>query len=183
MSGVPRICPHLPVPPAELTAACLQPFGRTDRGSAFYETTLHYAQSHWLAGLPAQALLQVNRALGSAVAPQDEILTRWPLPYAAAAWLLKHHGEGQFIGNPRRHYQHLATRMVEPRKALRTWRAWACWGISRVLLPAFPADEKQLAEEQITEPTQDEIARHLTALGHPGEADLWRQVLGTCRLY
>ncbi len=180
MSAALLTCPYLPVPATALTAACLQPFGRTDRGPAFYETTLLYAQSHWLAGLPAQALLQVNRALGSAVAPKDEILQRWPLPYAAAAWLLRHHGEGQFIGNPRRHYQHLATRMVEPRKALRTWRAWACWEISRALLPDFPADEQQLQAEHIVEPTRDEIVRQLTTLGHPGEEALWKQVLHDC---
>jgi hypothetical protein len=161
---------------APLTAACLREFGRTDRGPAFYEMTLRYGQSQWLQGFPAQALLQVNRALGAAIAPGDPVLAQWPLPYAAAAWLLENHREGQFIGNPRRHYQHLATRMVEPRKALRTWRAWACWHIARCLLPAFPADEMQLETEGIIEPTSSHIYQHLDTLGHPGEAALWQAV-------
>ena len=138
---------------------------------------LTYGQSHWLRGYPAQALLQINRALGSAVASDDAVLQRWPLPYAAVAWILRHHEPGQFIGNPRRHYQHLATRMVEPRKELRTWRAWACWQIARTLLPEFPADDVQLAHEQITEPTAEEIYRQLELLGHPGEAEAWRSLV------
>jgi hypothetical protein len=158
-----------------LTAACLQPFGKDDRGPEFYEMALNYAQSHWEQGLPAQALLQVNRALGSAVAPTDEVLQRWPLPYAAVVWFLQNHGPDQFIGNPRRHYQHLATRMVEPRKELRTWRAWACWFLACKLLPQFPADEKQLAEENVSEPTPETIFEQLKRWGHPGEAEVWQQ--------
>ncbi len=169
-------CPFLPVPSGVLTAACLQPFGKEDRGAEFYEMALNYAQSHWRQDLPAQALLQVNRALGSAVAATDEVLQRWPLPYAAVVWLLQHHGPDQFIGNPRRHYQHLATRMVEPRKALRTWRAWACWVLVCELLPHFPADEKQLAEENVCEPSRDKVYEQLERWGHPGEAAAWKQL-------
>jgi predicted metalloendopeptidase len=172
-AAAPKPCPFLPVPSEVLTAACLQPFGKYNRGAEFYEMALKYAQSHWLQGMPAQALLQVNRALGSAVAATDEVLQRWPLPYAAVVWLLGNHTPEQFIGNPRRHYQHLATRMVEPRKALRTWRAWACWHLARQVLPQFSADEEQLRTEQIVEPTPEEIHRQLATLGHAGEADGW----------
>ena len=170
-------CPLLPPQPAPLTAACLHRFGKTDRGSEFYQTALHYAQSLWQHGLPAPALLLVNRALGAAVPAGHPVLVAWPLPYAAVAWMLRHHAPEHFIGNPRRHYQHLATRMVEPRKELRTSRAWACWAIARRILPELPADDAQLAKEALREPTEAAIFQSLTQLGHHGEAEAWQTVL------
>ena len=174
-------CPFLPKQSVPLTASCLKPFGRLDRGPEFYAMALHYAQSLWLQGVPAQALLLVNRALGAAVSAEDEIVQRYPLPYRAAAWLLQHHGEGQFIGNPRRHYQHLATRMVEPRKELRTWRAWACWHMARILLPHMAADEVQLEAEGVIEPSEQVIFDHLHRLGHPTEPQDWLLLVNELR--
>ncbi len=168
------VCPWLPPVEPPLTAACLRAFGKQDRGAEFYERALQYAQSLWMRGYPAQALLLVNRALGSAVEPTDAVLARWPLPYPAVVWLLRHHGAGQFIGNPRRHYQHLATRMVPPRQELRRWRAWACWQLACTLRPEFPADEQQLETEHLTEPSPQEIFHHLSQLGHPTEATDWQ---------
>jgi hypothetical protein len=157
-----------------LDFTCLHALGaRRDR--EFYVQALLYAQSLWLQGLPAQAILLVNRALGADVRAGDPVLQNWPLPYRAMRWLLENRTAGQFIGNPRRHWQHLATRMVEPRKELRTWRAWACWWMARTLFPGLPADEHQLAEENVREPEEHEIFAQLTALGHPGEAALWRE--------
>ena len=90
----------------------MKEFG-AERGVDFYERALECAQSLWLQGLPAQALLLINRALGADLRAGEPVLERWRLPYEAAAWVMLHRDEGQFIGNPRRHYQHLATRMVE----------------------------------------------------------------------
>lgn len=177
MTGSLPPCPLLPPQPEPLTAACLRPFGKFDRGPDFYIQALHYAQSHWQQGSPAQALLLVNRALGADVPADHPVLTSWPLPYATVAWILKHHSPEHFIGNPRRHYQHLATRMVEPRKLLRTWRAWACWAIARRILPEMPADEAQLHMENVVEPTVEEIFLALGKAGNPGEADAWKHIL------
>ena len=174
-------CPFLPVPERVLTAACLEPYGET-RGSGFYLAALHYAQSLWLAGLPARALLLVNRALGCEFSGHEAVLAEWPLPYRAAAWLLRHRRPGQFIGNPRRHWQHLATRMSGPRAELRTWRAWACWRLACLALPELPADEDQIAREGVREPAEEEIAAHLERLGLPGEAQVWRAALEECQL-
>ena len=171
-------CPHLPVPTRPLTAASVNEAGR-DRGPAFYFLALECAQSLWLAGLPAQALLLINRALSADLSGDERILREWPMPYAAAAWVMRHREPGHFIGNPRRHYQHLATRMAEPRKELRTWRAWACWAIARAIDPTLPADEKQLAEEGVIEPSSGEIAAHLARLGVPGETTRWRETLSS----
>ncbi len=148
-----------------------------DRGPAFYRMALHYAQSLWRQGFPARAILLLNRALGAELDGSEAVLRQWPLPYPAMAWLLRNHLPEQFIGNPRRHWQHLATRMSGPRAELRTWRAWACWRMACLALPDLPADEKQLAGEDVREPGEEEIAGHLERLGHPDEVALWREVL------
>ena len=170
-------CPLLPPQAELLTAACLRPFGKYDRGPEFYLQALHYAQSLWQQGSPAQSLLLVNRALGADVPAGHPVLTSRPLPYATVAWILRHRSPEHFIGNPRRHYQHLATRMVEPRKLLRTWRAWACWAISRRILPEMPPDEAQLHLENVAEPAVEEIFLALAKAGHPPEAFAWKEIL------
>lgn len=148
-----------------------------DRGPDFYLAALHYGQDLWLRGFPARAVLLLNRAMGADLQGPEPVLNQWPLPYFGMVWLLRNHRSEQFIGNPRRHWQHLATRMSGPRAELRTWRAWACWRIARIVRPGDPADEKQIAEEGVREPGEEEIADHLARLGHPGEADLWRESL------
>ena len=169
-------CPFLPLPDQVLTAASLAAHGDS-RGPDFYLTALHYAQSLWLEGYPARALLLVNRALGCDFTGGEAVLTVWPLPYRAVVWLLRHHLPEQFIGNPRRHWQHLATRMSGPRAELRAWRAWACWRLACLTLPDLPADEEQIASEGVSEPAEEEIAAQLTQRGLPGEAALWREAL------
>jgi len=166
-------CPFLPVPDAVLTAACLHEFGQ-DRGPDFYLTALQYAQSLWRQGFPARALLLVNRALGCDLSGSEPVLSVWPLPYRAVSWLLRNHRAEQFIGNPRRHWQHLATRMSGPRAELRTWRAWACWRLARLALPELSADEEQIAREDVREPAEEEIAAQLALRGLPGEVEVWR---------
>lgn len=125
-------------------------------GERFYLQALKCGQSLWQQGLPAQALLMFNRALGADLNGGEEILEQWPLPYPAIAWVMLQRSDDQFIGNPRRHFQHLATRMVEPRKARRSARAWACWLMACQVFPDCPADEKQIAEEGVVEPSGDE---------------------------
>lgn len=175
---MPTPCPFLPVPDRPLTAASIREAG-PDRGPQFYFLALECAQALWLADLPAQSLLLINRAFSTDLNADDPVLRDWPPPYAAVAWILRHHQPPDFIGNPRRHYQHLATRMVEPRKELRTWRAWACWALARTLLPNLPADEHQLAHEGVREPEIKTIANHLDRLGLPSETNHWLAALGT----
>lgn len=172
-------CPFLPAQEEPLNAAWMTgPEGPgAERGEFFYRRALHYAQSLWLQGFPARSILLLNRALGAELRGDEPVLREWPLPYFAIGWLLRNHREDQFIGNPRRHWQHLATRMSGPRSELRTWRAWACWRMACVALPECPADERQLAEEGVREPGEEEIASHLDRLGLPGEVGLWREVL------
>jgi hypothetical protein len=146
-------------------------------GVKFYEQALRCGQSLWLQGLPAQALLMFNRALGADLTGDESVLEKWPLPYAASAWVMMQRTEDQFIGNPRRHYQHLATRMVEPRKTQRSARAWACWLLACRIFPTYPADEKQIAEEGVEEPSWEEIEEWLRRDGIEGVAGVWQQAI------
>lgn len=153
-------------------------FGK-DRGPVFYETCHLYAQSLWQIGFPAKSILLLNRALSAPLLAREPVLQKWPLPYKAMAWLLMNRREDQFIGNPRRHWQHLATRMVEPNKELRIWRAWACWYLSKTILSEkdFPADLEQIREEGIIEPTYDEISEHLERLSPADDLFRWIEAL------
>jgi RimJ/RimL family protein N-acetyltransferase len=170
-------CPHLPVIDRAYTAEDIHQLGK-DRSETFYGTALHYAQSLWLEGYPAKALLLVNRALSCRL-PGLSLQRDRARPYLAVAWMLHHRPEGLFIGNPRRHYQHLATRMVEPHKTLRTWRAWSCWYLAKQLLPetAYPADEKQIREESIVEPARAVISQHLAELSPSDDVAAWEEAL------
>ena len=157
----------------------MAPF-RRDRGVTFYETALTYANSLWLQGLPARSLLLINRAFSADLDGTESVLQRCPLPYAAVRWILEHRpqDEAHFIGNPRRHYQHLATRMVPPRREQRSWRAWACWSLAEQLLPpdSFPPDSLQIETESVVEPSRQQIAEGLETYGIPGERHLWEAV-------
>lgn len=169
-------CPHLPSADPGLSAVSIRAVGG-DRGEAFYRLALMCGQALWQKGLPAQAILMLNRAFSADLRGDEPVLTEWPPPYAALRWILEHRREEHFIGNPRRHFQHLATRMSGPRSEIRTWRAWACWAIARAACPHDPADEKQIAEEGIVEPDSVCIGERLARLGREGEAAGWRSVL------
>lgn len=171
-------CPFLPEIDRVYKATDINALG-SDRGPLFYETSLCYAQSQWRMGLPAQAMLQLNRALACCLPHEEPVLKRWPLPYQAMAWIIQQRPEGQFMGNPRRHFQHLATRMVPPHKELRTWRAWACWYLSKVLLPEVehPADWKQIRHEGVVEPTFRQIREQLRALSPADDETRWLEAL------
>jgi hypothetical protein len=173
-------CPHLPISGRPLTAASIQEVG-ADRGPAFYQLALECAQSLWLDGVPAQALLLINRAFSADLSGDEPVLTAWPLPYRAVGWLMRMRSEDEFIGNPRRHFQHLATRMVEPRKTLRAWRAWACWALACAVFPDYPADERQLSNESLVEPSTDDIATGLSTFGLSGESVRWKSCLAELR--
>lgn len=171
-------CPHLPDVERLYDHRDLEALGG-ERGPLFYETALKYAQSNWRTGFPAKSILLINRSLSLPLPGGEPALARWPLSYQALAWIMQHRVEGQFIGNPRRHWQHLATRMVEPNKDLRTWRAWACWYLAKTMLPEseFPSDPKQIREEQIVEPSHDQIVEHLQRLSPADDLVQWQRAL------
>ena len=162
-----------------LTADATRRFGRS-YDADFYLAALRYAQSLWLEGKPAQAMLQLNKSLMADLDGSEPVLLDWPLPYAAKIWLMNHAPEGEFLGNPVRHYQHLATRMSGPRSEVRTWRAWACFHLAEATLQGddFPRDEEQIEKEALVVPAIDEVLERLAELGLPGEAVLVAGLLG-----
>ena len=168
----PDPCPLLPPATTPAGAADGTPAHHVGapRDARFFDHALRHAQQFWLRGRPAQALLQLNRAL--AVEPAHTGASA-RLPYAAIVWILRQPHTG-YLGNPVRHYQHLATRVNEPARALRSWRAWACFHLAAAVLPAagFPRDEEQIATEALEIPAWPAVLEALAQLGAPGEAAL-----------
>ena len=156
-------CPFLPaaekaIRPSEISVI------RKQGGKDAYTAALVCAQSLWLQGLPAQALLQLNHAMSHDI-PTDDL--PWPMPYQALVWMLTRRHEKGFLGNPVRHFQHLATRMSGSNKMLRVTRAWVCFHLAESVLPAdeFPRDERQIDKENLTIPDLPEVLSMIT----PGE--------------
>lgn len=177
-------CPWLPEVAEPVRVGELARLGG-ERGEGFYRFSLGYAQSKWRQGLPAQALLQLNRAMSADLTADAGVLAEWPCPYPAVGWMMQQRPDRQgcFMGNPRRHWQHYATRMAGPRGAERIWRAWACWWIATAILPAdeFPVDQAQIDQEEVVFPSEDEVFSRLRDLGWAGEAEWWLAALEGCR--
>lgn len=155
--------PQLTEPPTHLTAAHTRKY-REKCGPQYRQACLEYAQSLWLQGKPAQALLQLNK---SAFAEPSALF-----PYEALIWFLENRREELFLGNPVRHFQHLATRIAGPRAEIRKWQAWACFHLSRATLPPkdFPEDFDQQKIENIHIPTLESCLTKLTTLSSEKEA-------------
>lgn len=173
-------CPWLPRVAGPLTPAVTRSLAG-ERGPVYYACCLGYAQSLWREGKPAQAILQLNKAWLADLAGDEAVMVAHPPPYRALVWMLRNAAPGHFLGNPVRHFQHLATRMSGPRAVARAWRAWACFHLAGRVLPAeaYPRDEKQVAEEGLEIPgwetTLDGVDRH----GWTGElAELLRVAAG-----
>ncbi|HZP60168.1 MAG TPA: hypothetical protein VFB27_07565 [Opitutaceae bacterium] len=166
-------CPHLPAPGPQMDWRHLHIHCEAVRGAEFYRACMAYAQHLWRRGLAARAILCLDRAFGADLRGDEPVLTDWPLPYAAMAWLMQNCPPEVFLGNPRVHFQHLAGRMNEPRREQRRWRAWACWALARAARPHLSGDP----HHRITEPPLEVIAANLRAHGHPGEEERWRRVL------
>jgi hypothetical protein len=149
-----------------------------EKGVEFYQDALCYAQSQWMHGKPAQALLQLNKAW---MAELTDFPPGFPPPYQALAWMMEQAAGGGagYLGNPVRHFQHLASRMSGPRAGIRAWRAWLCFHLAERVLPGgeFPRDGVQIAREGLWIPglrrALDEVSRN----GWKGEGDCAAGVL------
>ena len=178
--NTPPPCPHLPPIERVWPAAALSGLAPTGASAGeFYLTALRCAQSRWLDGLPAQAILMLNRAFSCGLDDDTALLESDPWPYEALAWMLRNVPDGCFLGNPRRHFQHLATRMNDgPLRELRVARAWACWAITGSVRPDFPGDEEQIAAECIELPTLARLQALPVWQGRPKETTLWQRLVG-----
>ena len=170
-------CPFLPLATEELRPSQLKALKAGHNREKYYREALRCAQSLWLCGLPAQALLQLNLALGESFTEGESVLEEWPLPYRSKVWMFENYREGEFLGNPVRHYQHLASRIQE--SPLRALRAWACFHIASRILheKSFPRDEGQILKESLEIPTLDTILTRLGKLHRPLEVSLIKDCL------
>lgn len=148
---------------------------RGRRNGDFYFAALCYAQSLLREGKPAQALLQINKSF-LADLKDEAILTEWPPAYEAVVWIIERYRqlETNFLGNPVRHHQHLATRMSGPRGGTRTLRAWACFYLAETFAPEFPRDYQQIENEKLTIPAFQVVLEAIDRFGWKGEGDVLR---------
>jgi len=139
----------------------------------FYVASLSYAQALWLHGKPAQAILQLNKAWTAELTGEEKELFDFPAPYRALVWLvdLAKRGEVGFIGNPLRHFQHLASRVSGPHRELRSWRAWACFWLMVTELEGFGYDRDgaQIAREGLWIPSRERVRNEIFKRGWKGE--------------
>lgn len=171
-------CPWLPEIDVKVGPESTRRHG-VKRGEDYYLSALAYAQSQWRHGKPAQAILQLNKAWMADLTESHETLAAWPAPYRALRWMLDQPHHGAFLGNPVRHFQHLATRVSGVRREIRSWRAWACFHLSARRLPAvgFPRDGVQLLRDGVWIPGVAAVGKALVKSGWPGEATSWRQAM------
>jgi len=143
------------------------------KGAEFYLDALRFAQSQWVAGKPAQALLQINKSWMADLAAGDLVLNFHPSPYRALVWIMETASvmDCGYLGNPIRHFQHLASRMSGPRAEIRAWRAWLCFRLAEGILDPtkFPRDGGQIAREGLWIPGFHRARNEVSRLGWPGE--------------
>ena len=170
-------CPFLPQVDRVWRAKDMAPF-RQRRDSEFYLAALSYAQSLLGEGKPAQALLQINKSFLADLG-DEAVLKEWPPSYQAVVWIIERYRkeDENFLGNPVRHYQHLATRMSGPRGGVRTLRAWACFHLAEVFAPEFSRDHEQIENEKVVVPTFQVILEAIDRFGWTGEGDVLRGTL------
>lgn len=166
-------CPFLPEMDPLMTWRNLNEL-RNGPVAELYVALLRYAQKLWQVDTTARSLLALDRAIFIRLSDDCPVLADWPTPYAALKWMLQRHDGSTFIGNPRRHYQHLATRVSGDDVNRKRWAAWACRYITRQTLPDLVADTRQ----NIREPDFDDIGNGLATYGIRGELDWWLAVSG-----
>lgn len=154
------------------------------RDAAFYGDALRYAQSLWISAKPAQAILQLDKAWMAELPRHDPVLAHHPPPYQALAWILQQAASGKcgYLGNPVRHFQHLASRISGPNAGIRSWRAWLCMHLAERLLPRanFPRDGRQLAREGLWVPSLQRSLNEVAACGWADEALIFTRAFIFC---
>ncbi|MGF1448649.1 MAG: hypothetical protein ACFB20_04460 [Opitutales bacterium] len=167
------LCPYLPSVAQQLDWRHVHRFRRAP-SAEFPKAALEYAQSLWLEGHPARAILLIDRALFAATSKSEPPAKQEAQAYQAMRWVLERFPSDSSAGNPRVHFQHLADRVRGPFREVKQWRAWACWALTRQARPEFPGDPRHA----VPEPTLEAIADGLKTHGWAGEVAVWRRALG-----
>lgn len=175
-------CPWLPAVDSSHDFRLTRRHGN-DKRIAFYWDALIYAQSQWRMGKPAQAVLQLDKAW-MADLPLGEWRSRTGVDsYRALIWIMRASSAGAigYLGNPVRHFQHLASRMSGQRSEVRSWRAWLCLHLAEKWLPVdvYPRDGQQIAREGLWIPSMSCALGGLFASGWDGEAEHVAELLET----
>ncbi len=165
-------CPYLPEV-AEIHDFSLTRRHGKAKGAEFYLDALCYAQSQWIVGKPAQAILQLNKAWMADLAGVETVLLTNPPPYQALVWILEKASNEScgYLGNPVRHFQHLASRVSGPRAEIRSWRAWVCFHMAEKILNRahYPRDGVQIVREGLWIPNEQRSRNEVAAHGWTGE--------------
>lgn len=165
-------CPWLPEVGEILDFSITRRHGHA-KGAEFYLDALCYAQSQWRAGKPAQAILQLNKAWMADLPADDPVFEARQSPYRALVWILETAStcDCGYLGNPVRHFQHLASRMSGPRAEVRSWRAWFCFHLAEKILNSaeYPRDGEQIAREGLWIPSFQRVHTMLQIAGGPTE--------------
>ncbi len=165
-------CPWLPEISGTLDHRLTQRHG-ADKGADFYLDALRYAQSQWISRKPAQAILQLNKAWMADLPGDHPALRENPPPYRALVWIMEKAASGDhgFMGNPVRHFQHLASRMSGSRSEIRAWRAWLCFHLAETVLDSarFPRDGEQIVREGLWIPGFQRAVTEISRGGWVGE--------------
>lgn len=170
-------CPHLPDILHALPITHTKAHRKTC-GPDYFQACLELAQSLWRSGFPAQAILQLDKSFMADA--QKNLPLAFSHSYQAIIWIIQNSPNDQFLGNPVRHFQHLATRMnmKQPNAELRIWRAWACLHLAeKCSKPHFPRDQEQIKKENLTIPSIDDTLRKITQLSDPAEAEFLAMLL------
>ncbi len=145
------------------------------KGAEFYLDALRYAQSQWISRKPAQAILQLNKSWMADLTGHEPVLKSHPSPYLALVWIMENAAGGNhgYLGNPVRHFQHLASRISGPRAGIRSWRAWLCFHLGEKNLnrAEFPRDGDQIAREGLWIPGFQRALEEVSIDGWAGEAE------------
>ncbi len=166
-------CPHLPDIQFSLPITHTRAH-RNECCAAYFQACLELAQSLWRSGFPAQAVLQLDKSF---MVRHPKNL---PLAYHAIIWLIKNTPEDQFLGNPVRHFQHLASRMnmKQPNAELRIWRAWICFHLAELSFPtSYSRDHEQITCEELTIPSPEVAFRKISELSDQAESEILKTLL------
>ncbi len=171
LSFINQPCPHLP----EISDPLPITHTREHReacGPDYSQACLELAQSLWQSGSPAQAILQLDKSF------MARTTNNLPLAYQAILWITQNSPPNQFLGNPVRHFQHLASRMnmQQPNAKLRIWRAWACLHLTEKFSTiTHPRDEDQIRKEDLTIPSIQQVLDKMTTHAEAEEHQLLEQ--------
>jgi hypothetical protein len=166
-------CPHLPEIDTPLPITHTRKH-RESCGSDYFQACLELAQSLWRSGSPAQAILQLDKSF------MAQTTKNLPLAYHAILWIIQNTPDDQFLGNPVRHFQHLASRMNmnQPSAELRIWRAWACLHLTEKCSTInYPRDTEQIKKENLTIPSIEQTLQEISALADSEEHEMLVKLL------